>query len=358
MRNAKDNTVPTAEVDIEDTLENGASEVQVAVVGDVTGSTVDGKPAEQKFTPESLKAVAENQKGEILVDREHASEKGESTEAMGWLSDLEYREGKGLFGKIRWTDIGRRLVENRVFRWLSPSWIIDKLTREPVAMTSCALTNRPSQMAQGLDPIINSVKTVRGVSDERQCAVCKAWDGKEVTYGGKRVKGLPSYVHAKGQGLHHPGCRCTLNEDAKKEFSELTKEYTDMEIEELKNLIKEEIKAELIAEAAQEAGVVENEAKADETKAELEAKAVSEETAKPEETAEAVVEDEAKPEEAKVELEPKAEEAEVEKKEKEEPEVIDVQTLNSLPKPTWGEIEKWRTLRGKDFINWVEGGMR
>ena len=345
MRNAKDNTVPTAEVDIEDTLENGASEVQVAVVGDVTGSTVDGKPAEQKFTPESLKAVAENQKGEILVDREHASEKGESTEAMGWLSDLEYREGKGLFGKIRWTDIGRRLVENRVFRWLSPSWIIDKLTREPVAMTSCALTNRPSQMAQGLDPIINSVKTVRGVSDERQCAVCKAWDGKKVTYGGKRVKGLPSYVHAKGQGLHHPGCRCTLNEDAQKEFSELTKEYTDMEIEELKNLIKEEIKAELIAEAAQEAGVAE---------------AVPEEAAKavPEEAAKAVAENEAKPEEAKVELEPKAEEAGVEKKEKGEPEVIDVQTLNSLPKPTWGEIEKWRTLRGKDFINWVEGGMR
>ena len=358
MRNAKDNTVPTAEVDIEDTLENGASEVQVAVVGDVTGSTVDGRPAEQKFTPESLKAVAENQKGEILVDREHASEKGESTEAMGWLSDLEYREGKGLFGKIRWTDIGRRLVENRVFRWLSPSWIIDKLTREPVAMTSCALTNRPSQMAQGLDPIINSVKTVRGVSDERQCAVCKAWDGKEVTYGGKRVKGLPSYVHAKGQGLHHPGCRCTLNEDAKKEFSELTKEYTDMEIEELKNLIKEEIKAELIAEAAQEAGVaeavVENEVKPEEAKAELEVKVEPEvEEPKVEPEAEEPKAEEAKAEEAKVE------EAKVEEKEeKAEPEVIDVQTLNSLPKPTWGEIEKWRTLRGKDFINWVEGGMR
>lgn len=59
-----------------------------------------------------------------------------------------------MFGSIKWTDIGRRLVENRVFRWLSPSWLIDKTTREPVAMTSVALTNKPSQMGR-IDPIIN-----------------------------------------------------------------------------------------------------------------------------------------------------------------------------------------------------------
>lgn len=348
MNKNEENTIPTEAVDIEETLKNGVTEVHVAVVGDVTGSTVDGKPAEQRFTPEALKAVAEGQTEEILVDREHSSEKGGSTEAMGWLGDLEYREGKGLFGKIRWTDIGRKLVENRVFRWLSPSWVIDKLTREPVAMTSCALTNRPSQALKGLEPIINSVKTVEGVGDERQCAVCKAWDGKKVTYGGRRVKGLPSYVHAQKQGLHHPGCRCTLNEEVKREFSELTKEYTDMEIEELKKIIKDEIKAELIAEAAEEAEA--EDAKVEEAKVEEAVEAKAEETKAEPEANEAKVED---PVKEAVEPGAKGEE-----EAKSEPEVIDVQTLNSLPKPTWGEIEKWRTLRGKDFINWVEGGMR
>ena len=63
--------------------------------------------------------------------------------------------GKGLFGKIHWTDIGRKLIENRVFRWLSPSWYLDKNTHEPVEMTSVALTNKPSQAGR-IEPIVNS----------------------------------------------------------------------------------------------------------------------------------------------------------------------------------------------------------
>ena len=90
-----------------------------------------------------------------MVDAEHSSEKGGTTEAKGWLSKLSFIPGKGLFGKISWTDIGRKLVENRVFRWLSPSWLIDKNTKEPVAMTSVALTNKPSQMGR-IEPIINN----------------------------------------------------------------------------------------------------------------------------------------------------------------------------------------------------------
>lgn len=139
---------------IEETIDNGTTEVQVATIGTVIGSDVEGNPVEQHFTEESLQKIAENTTDEILVDAEHQSEKGGTTEAKGWLSKLNFVPGKGLFGSIKWTDIGRKLVENRVFRWLSPSWLIDKVTREPVAMTSVALTNKPSQMGR-IDPIIN-----------------------------------------------------------------------------------------------------------------------------------------------------------------------------------------------------------
>ena len=139
---------------IDDTIDNGTTEVQVATIGTVIGSDVEGNPVEQHFTEESLQKIAENTTDEILVDAEHQSEKGCTTEAKGWLSKLNFVPGKGLFGSIKWTDIGRKLVENRVFRWLSPSWLIDKVTREPVAMTSVALTNKPSQMGR-IDPIIN-----------------------------------------------------------------------------------------------------------------------------------------------------------------------------------------------------------
>lgn len=139
---------------ITDTIDNGETEVQIATIGTVVGSDVEGNPVEQHFTEEALQKIVENTTDEVLVDAEHQSEKGGTTEAKGWLSKLNFIPGKGLFGSIKWTDIGRKLVENRVFRWLSPSWLIDKVTREPVAMTSVALTNKPSQMGR-IDPIIN-----------------------------------------------------------------------------------------------------------------------------------------------------------------------------------------------------------
>lgn len=142
--------------ELKDTLDNGESEVQVATIGDVLGSDADGKPVEQHLTEESLKKLAEAHKDEeILVDVDHESELGGKTEAKGWLSSLEVKPGIGLFGKIKWTDIGRKLIENRVFRWLSPSWWLDKNTREPVKLSSVALTNKPSQAGM-IDPIINS----------------------------------------------------------------------------------------------------------------------------------------------------------------------------------------------------------
>ena len=140
--------------EIKETIDNGETEVQIATIGTVVGSDVDGNPVEQNFTEESLQKIAENTTDEVLVDAEHQSEKGGTTEAKGWLSKLNFVPGKGLFGSIKWTDIGRKLIENRVFRWLSPSWLIDKVTKEPVAMTSVALTNKPSQMGR-IDPIIN-----------------------------------------------------------------------------------------------------------------------------------------------------------------------------------------------------------
>ena len=140
--------------EIKETIDNGETEVQIATIGTVVGSDVDGNPVEQNFTEESLQKIAENTTDEVLVDAEHQSEKGGTTEAKGWLSKLNFVPGKGLFGSIKWTDIGRKLVENRVFRWLSPSWLIDTVTKEPVAMTSVALTNKPSQMGR-IDPIIN-----------------------------------------------------------------------------------------------------------------------------------------------------------------------------------------------------------
>lgn len=143
-------------MEIKDTIENGESEVQIATIGEVIGTGADGEPVVQNLTEESLQKLAEKHKDdELLVDADHESEMGGKTEAKGWLSGLKFIPGVGLFGKIKWTDIGRKLIENRVFRWLSPSWYLNKETKEPIQMTSVALTNKPSQAGR-IDPIVNS----------------------------------------------------------------------------------------------------------------------------------------------------------------------------------------------------------
>ena len=142
--------------ELKDTIDNGETEVQIATIGEVVGTGADGKPVEQKLTEEALEKLAEKHKDdELLVDADHESEVGGKTEAKGWLSGLKFIKGKGLFGTIHWTDIGKKLIENRVFRWLSPSWYLDKDTMEPVEMTSVALTNKPSQAGR-IEPIVNS----------------------------------------------------------------------------------------------------------------------------------------------------------------------------------------------------------
>lgn len=142
--------------ELKDTIDNGESEVQITTIGKVVGTGPNGEPVEQNLTEDALKKLAEKHKDdEILVDQDHESETTSNTEAKGWLSGIKFVPGKGLWGKIRWTDIGRKLVENRVFRWLSPSWYLNKETKEPIQMTSIALTNKPSQAGK-IEPIVNS----------------------------------------------------------------------------------------------------------------------------------------------------------------------------------------------------------
>lgn len=127
-----------------ETIDNGETEVQVTAVGEVIGTGASGEPVKQEFTEEALQKIAETH-DDVLVDVDHESERDGKTAAAGWLKKLHVIPGKGLFGKISWTDIGRKLIDNRVFRFLSPAFLLDTETHEPVAMTSVALTNKPSQ---------------------------------------------------------------------------------------------------------------------------------------------------------------------------------------------------------------------
>ena len=293
----------TTNMQLQDTIDNGESVVQIAEIGRVIGSDVEGNPVEQELDEESLKKLADklNASGrEILVDRDHASSKpglDRDTSAQGWASEFEVREGQGLFGKVKWSDIGKKLVENRVFRWLSPVFKLGS-DKKPVDMQAIALTNTPSQIL--LKPVLN------------QAAGEESIENKEMVEG------------------------------------------KDMDIEEIKKIVFDVLKEAGLAVDGKDA-VVEAvkrevaEEKLDKLEDEAEMKA-----------AEAIVESAAKEEvknEAcgKVKDEVKNEVCDEVKKE----EVIKAEVLNQ--KPTIGlaakaDAEKWRNMSQSEFIKYIESG--
>lgn len=310
----------TTKMQLQDTIDNGESVVQIAEIGRVMGSDVDGNPVEQELDEESLKKLADklNASGrEILVDRDHASSKpglDRDTSAQGWASEFEVREGQGLFGKVKWSDIGKKLVENRVFRWLSPVFKIGS-DKKPVDMQAIALTNTPSQML--LKPVLN------------QAADAEAPDAEA------------------------PDAEETLEE---KNEQEATTEGKDMDIEEIKKIVLEVLKEAGLAIDGK-AAVVEEikkevaEEKLDKLEDKAEAKA-----------AEAVLEavTAKDKEEVKNEACDKVkDEVKNEVCDKVKEEIIKAEVLNQKPTiglAAKGDADKWRNMNSTEFIKYIDSG--
>ena len=227
--------------ELKDTIDNGESEVQIATIGTVIGTGPNGEPVEQHLTEQSLMALADKHKDEeLLVDQDHESETVGKTEAKGWLSGLKFIPGVGLFGKIKWTDIGRKLIENRVFRWLSPSWVLNKDTKEPINMTSVALTNKPSQAGR-IEPIVNSAPVELSETnpnmEELEMTITKE---ELVSLIKETVASMKSEQKTDTQEMQNAECSCDPTTDEKVE-NECGKKADVTKNEEIKEEIKEEI---------------------------------------------------------------------------------------------------------------------
>lgn len=79
---------------------------------------------------------------DIPVDLRH-----ENGEAAGWVQQLEYVPGEGLYAHISWTDLGIEKVTSRRYRYFSPEFgtFEDPRTREkyPNTLFAVTLTNFP-----------------------------------------------------------------------------------------------------------------------------------------------------------------------------------------------------------------------
>jgi len=156
------------QLDISNIQDNELS-VQVSVVGEVYGSDSEGNPVKQNITEESLKKIADNindSNQQILVDRDHGSARiglNKDTRAVGWLSKF-WANAKGLFAKMFLTPFGKKLVEGKEYRYLSPSFIIAE-DGTPMSLESAGAVNTPAMSK--IKPLINSkpISEDKGIED-------------------------------------------------------------------------------------------------------------------------------------------------------------------------------------------------
>lgn len=131
--------------------------VQLVPPGDWPQWDEDGKEFNQKCDEETFQRLLENFSAEVLVDADHASERGEArdTRAYAWIQALSLDESGALCGRFKWTDIGAEAVSNRRYRFVSVCWACEEEGKgewRPLKLVSVALTNTPNIPAK---PILN-----------------------------------------------------------------------------------------------------------------------------------------------------------------------------------------------------------
>ena len=122
----------------------------------------------RRFRVEDLAAIAKNTELPMLVDWEHRSE-GDDTRAAGWIEELRVDNAPGdkggLWGRVRWTPIGRDHVVKQDYRFLSPVVFGSRDAKKVltvVKLGAVALTNRPALKLRGIEMLREQLSTRHG----------------------------------------------------------------------------------------------------------------------------------------------------------------------------------------------------
>ena len=130
--------------------------VQLSPFGEFTlhdGGKMNGTV--QHCTRAAFEAMVANWRAagspEILVDVDHNSATGRSTEAAAWAKNLRV-EDCGLCADFELTPRGRELIGGRQYRFVSPGWTL-ATDGTPLALCSVGLTNTPNLP---VEPVVNA----------------------------------------------------------------------------------------------------------------------------------------------------------------------------------------------------------
>ncbi len=133
-----------------------ALNIQISTSGEVpdwvelipAGQTIKGRDGREfvNDNPQGIVDVFAANGAPLPLDLEHATElkapNGDAAPAVGWIEELQIREGGAIWGRIDWTDQGRQLVSSRAYRYLSPVLLLPKGKNTIVGIDSAGLTNK------------------------------------------------------------------------------------------------------------------------------------------------------------------------------------------------------------------------
>ncbi len=80
---------------------------------------------------------------DVVIDYEHQTLTGGEAPAAGWIRELDWREGDGLYARAEWTDKAKGYIERREYRYHSPVFLCRTSDRRIVELYNVALTNQP-----------------------------------------------------------------------------------------------------------------------------------------------------------------------------------------------------------------------
>ena len=125
--------------------------VELVPAGAVVGR--DGR-SWNNSRPESILAHFAQLACDLPIDINHSTElkapKGEPAPAIGWVMELEDRNG-AIWGRVEWNATGKQLVGERAYRYLSPVIIYQPSSGTIVGLTSVGATNQPNLKLQALN---------------------------------------------------------------------------------------------------------------------------------------------------------------------------------------------------------------
>jgi len=126
------------------------------------GPHIEGRDGREWNLPDAQALVAaQNRLGHALVlDWEHASEREfERAPAAGWIEELQARGDGTLWGRMKWTPQGEDDVRTGAYRYISPVFTFEKLTRRIVQLRGAGLVHEPNLPLAALNRAAQSPET-------------------------------------------------------------------------------------------------------------------------------------------------------------------------------------------------------